>query len=132
MLPFFIPTRSKEIVEKLKIAYLFSFTRPANPTPPPVPIITHAGVQTVLGDQEKFWVPWAAHMTSLSTFMLASDKPEAAKQKHDVGEAIYGQKDALKDFEAFAMKLTHELLTKKSHPIGQGASVLNVVDIVKE
>ena len=70
-------------------------------------------------------------MTSLSTFMLASDKPESAKQKHDLGEAIYGQKDALKDFEVFAMKLTHEFLTKKSHPIG-ASSMLNVVDIAKE
>jgi len=71
-------------------------------------------------------------MTSISTFMLASDKPESAKQKHDVGEAIYGQKDALKDFEAYAIKLTHELLAKKSHPVGHGASAVNVVDIVKE
>lgn len=132
MLPFYIPKRSEEIVKKLKIAYLFSFTRPAGLRPPPVPITTYAGLTTVLGDQEKFWVPWAPHMTSLSTFMLASDKPESAKQKRDLGEAIYGQKDALKDFEVFAMKLTHEFLTKKSHTIGDGPGLQNVIDIVKD
>lgn len=132
MLPFFTPTRSKEIVEKLGIADQFSFTRPAGPTPPPVPVLTYAGLKTVFGDKKNFWVPWGPHMPSLSTFMFASDTPEAAKQKHDAVEAIYGQKDALKDFEAFAMKLTHELLAKKSHPVEHGASELNVVDIVKE
>ncbi|KAF8438289.1 heme peroxidase [Terfezia claveryi] len=132
MLPFFTPTRSKEIVEKLEIAHLFSFTRPAGQSPQPVPILTHAGVTTVLGDQKNFRVPWAPHMTSLSTFMLASDKPESAKQKRDLGEAIYGQKDALKDFEAFAMKLTHGFLTKKSHPIGHGTGLRNVIDIAKD
>lgn len=132
MLPFFTPARSKEIVTKLGIASQFAFTRPSGVTAPPIPVLTNAGLKAVLGDQKNFLVPWAPHLTSLSSFMLASDGPEAAKQKKDVGEAMYKVQGALGEFEEYAQKLGRELLAKKAKPVGTGANTMKVVDIVRD
>lgn len=137
MQPFFTPARSLEILKELGMDKLFVFEAPSTtPTPPPVPVTTWAGFQAVLTDQVNFRVPWAPKLTSLSTFMLASDTPAAAAQKKAVGKALYGLSSAFKQFEDYSKQLTTQLLHEKALHFGRVTPGkrfrISKVDIVKE
>lgn len=130
MQPFFTPARSREILDKLKISQLISFSKPSgSPVSfPPVPIFSHAGMKTVITDQPNFRVPYAPRMLYLKTFMLPNDTPEAAAQRKDVLTALYVE-NSLEDFAAYSQLLIVRLLKERS--VGLGKKIRQI-DIVKE
>lgn len=127
--PFYTPTENKKIFTKLGKAELFSFDPPTQERPI-IPIISHAALRTVLADKKNFRVPWGAKMSSLETYMLASDSDASAEQRGLVSKLIYGAAPAhsLQTFANFTENLTLKLLKDERNPLGRNG--VYQVDIV--
>lgn len=127
--PFYTPTESMKIFTKFGKTDLYSFDPPSYDAPV-IPIVTHAALKTVLGDQKNFKVPWGPKMSSLEGYMLAADGEANTAQRNLVATALYGVDGATQQFKEYTELITMKLLKRDSYELGKN-SVFQV-DIVKE
>ncbi|CCX12338.1 heme peroxidase [Pyronema domesticum] len=129
MQPFYTPTKSKEIFEKLGVADKYSFDAPSANSRL-IPITSLAGLKQVLSNKQNFRVPWGAKMSSLESYMLASDRPECAAQREVVKDALYGPNGSLQNFATYSEEITRKLLKREAYELGRKG--VHQVDIVKD
>lgn len=129
MQPFYTPTESRKIFDKFGKSDLYSFDPPSI-DPPLIPIVTHAALKRVLGDQKNFKVPWGAKMASLEDYMLAADGESNTAQRALVANALYGVDGATQQFKDYSEQITLKLLKKRSYELGKKS--VYQIDIVKE
>jgi len=128
MQPFYTPAKNKEIFERLGWADQFTWEKPGPPTSKLIPVTTHAGLRSVLGDKKHFKVPWGAKMPSLQTYMLAADTDGCAAQRAQVKDLLYGPANSLDNFVTYAQELTLRLLRRDSYALGyKGAQQIDLV-----
>ena len=131
--PLFTPAESKKIFETNGNADQFDFSRPALEKDP-IPIISHAGLKTVLKDTTNFHVPWGPSMTYLmegNQFMLAFDGPASIKQHQDIAGALYGLPDIQIKFKTYTEELFNKYLKRESYTLGKSNKYYQV-DFVRE
>lgn len=129
MQPFYTPAESLKIFTKFGKTDLYSFDPPSYEAPP-IPIVTHAALKAVLGDQKNFKVPWGPRMSSLEEYMLAADGEANTAQRNLVATALYGVDGATQQFKEYSELITMKLLKRDSYVLGKGD--VHQVDIVKE
>lgn len=129
MQPFYTPTESHKIFTKFGKADLYSFDPPSF-DPPPIPIVTHAALKSILSDQKNFKVPWGARMASLEDYMLAADHDTNTAQRALVASALYDVDGATQEFRDFTEQTTWMLLKRGSYGLGRHS--VYQVDVVKE
>lgn len=129
MQPFYTPTESLKIFTKFGKTDLYSFDPPSLEAPL-IPIVTHAALKRVLGDQKNFKVPWGPKMQSLEDYMLAADGDSNTAQRALVANMLYGVDGATQKFRDYSEEITLKLLKQRSYELGRNS--VHQVDIVKE
>lgn len=128
MQPFYTPKRSREIFKSFGQEDLYSFDPPSI-APPTIPIMTHAGLKTVLGDQKNFKVPWGGRVACLDKLMLTGDSEATTAQRKLFSRALCFE-GLSGIIQLYMDRLMNRLLKKEAVKLGRGQ--LHQVDIVKE
>ncbi|KAJ2894179.1 uncharacterized protein MKZ38_007881 [Zalerion maritima] len=129
--PMVIPSENKKILNDLKRADLFDFSRPTA-IPHRINITSYGGAKYILDNQDKYKVTWHEGLSFLmddggKKFMLSGDTSFHAGQRKCMHAALY-RDDWHSHIKKFYAQITEELLQEKSHVIaGQ-----RQVDIIRD
>ncbi|KAH7009651.1 heme peroxidase family protein [Ilyonectria destructans] len=128
--PFTTPEANLETFKKLGTSQKFDFSKPSF-VGPPAPITTWQGVVDVLGDQERFHVPWGNHTFQLThhDYMLSGEAPANTEQRNFVQKCLYSPENGLEEVRQFYEAITAKLLRQHSRKIGESYQVDIVRDI---
>jgi hypothetical protein len=120
MYPFSVPSRSREILQKLGTLPLYSFEKPKKPPKGMDFISSYDACVRVLNDQEHFKMGWGPSIKSLTgtTYMLSGDTKVNADQHSRLHKEIMGVQDSSKAIWDFYEQITNELIKGTSFQIG--------------
>jgi len=119
MFPFTVPSETKMILEGFGTAGDYHFD-PPKLVPPWKQILTHRAVREVLGDQQRFHIPWGPHICEMTKqdYMISDDKPANKQQREEMLADLYGPKHGLDQIAKFYEATTLNMIQQKSYQLG--------------
>ncbi|KAH8896764.1 fatty acid oxygenase [Thozetella sp. PMI_491] len=130
--PFTTPERTKEIFTKkgrtphdIKLNYDWPSS-----TPDPTPVVSWQGVKDVLGDEDRFKVPWDTAISQLMGhgYMVTEDNVFNKRQRAAVREALYRPAGALDEIRSFFEATTESLISNNKRKLRN----IYQIDIIRD